>query len=476
MSARVLVVDDIAANVRLLEAKLLVEYYEVLTANDGATALEIVAEAMPDIVLLDVMMPGMDGFEVCQRIKENPLTAHIPVVMVTALSEVSDRVKGLEAGADDFLTKPVNDLALFARIRSLVRLKRAMDEWRARESTFTQFGLNTVAPEDTDLSLLQVLLVADEYGPSQRVVDTLTEVGYSVEHSTSADDATIKALDGDFHLILVDDRVAGDDVLRFCSQLRSSGVTRHAPILIMLDEGDTERLAKALDLGVNDYLVRPVNKDELTARAKTQIRRKQFEDNLRQQYEKSLTAAVTDSLTGLYNRRYLETHFEELSRDLRGSSKPISILIMDVDHFKKVNDDYGHAAGDLVLQGLAQRVLGGIRGFDTAIRLGGEEFVVLMPNVEGRSAVVAANRLREMIEVEPFPIADDGQTLKVTMSIGVATGVAGEIPLNGLLERADQALYAAKHGGRNRVEVAEDDNVVQDDKVTEDPLPAAARA
>lgn len=143
---KALIVDDIAASVRLLKAKLLVEYYEVLTANDGATALEIVAEAMPDIVLLDVMMPGMDGFEVCQLIKDNPLTAHIPGVMVTALSEVSDRVKGLEAGADDFLTKPVNDLALFARIRSLVRLKRVMDEWRARESTFTQFGLNTVAP------------------------------------------------------------------------------------------------------------------------------------------------------------------------------------------------------------------------------------------------------------------------------------------------------------------------------------------
>jgi two-component system cell cycle response regulator len=471
MSARVLVVDDIAANVRLLEAKLLVEYYEVLTANDGASALEIVAESMPDIVLLDVMMPGMDGFEVCQRIKENPATAHIPVVMVTALSEASDRVKGLEAGADDFLTKPVNDLDLFARIRSLVRLKRAMDEWRARESTFTQFGLNNaVAPEDTDPSTLQVLLVADEYGPSQRIVETLAEEGYSVEHSTSTDDAMIKALDGDFHLILVDDRVGGNDVLRFCSQLRSSGVTRHSPILIMLDDGDTERLAKALDLGVNDYLVRPVNKNELTARAKTQIRRKQFEDNLRHQYEKSLTAAVTDSLTGLYNRRYLETHFEELSSDLRGGGKPISLLIMDVDHFKAVNDDYGHAAGDEVLRGLAQRVLSGIRGFDTAIRLGGEEFVVLMPNVEGRSAVIAANRLREMVEVNPFEIDDKGQTLKITMSIGVATGPAGEIALNDLLERADQALYTAKNGGRNRVEVADDL------PVDSDPLPEAARA
>jgi two-component system cell cycle response regulator len=471
MSARALVVDDIAANVRLLEAKLLVEYYEVLTANDGATVLEIVAESMPDIVLLDVMMPGMEGFEVCQRIKENPATVYIPAVMVTALSEVSGRVKGLEAGADAFLTKPVNDLGLFAWISSLVRLKRAMDEWRARESTFTQFGLNnTIAPEDTDPSMLQVLLVADEYGPSQRIVDTLSEEGYSVEHSTSIDDATIKALDGDVHLILVDDRVGGNDVLRFCSQLRSSGVTRHSPILIMLDDGDTERLAKVLDLGVNDYLKRPVNKNELTARAKTQIRRKQFEDNLSQQYEKSLTVAVTDSLTGLYNRRYLETLFEELSSDLRGGGKPISLLIMDVDHFKAVNDDHGHAAGDEVLRGLAQRVLSGIRGFDTAIRLGGEEFVMLMPNVDGRSAVIAANRLREMIDVTPFEIDDKGQTLKVTMSIGVATGAADEIALNDLLERADQALYTAKNGGPNRVEVADDL------PVDSDPLPEAARA
>ena len=178
MSARALVVDDIAANVRFLGAKLLVEYYEVLIANDGATALEIVADSMPDIVLLDVMMPGMDDFEVCQRIKENPATVYIPVVMVKALSEVSDRVKGLEAGVDAFLTKPVNDLALFAWIRSLVRLKRVIDEWRAREFTFTQFGLNnTIAPEDTDPSMLQVLLVADEYGPSQRIVDTLSEEG-----------------------------------------------------------------------------------------------------------------------------------------------------------------------------------------------------------------------------------------------------------------------------------------------------------
>src|SRR5688572_32537928 len=130
MSARVLVVDDIAANVRLLEAKLAAEYFEVMTASSGKEALALIEKQTPDIVLLDVMMPEMDGFEVCKRIKANPATAHIPVVMVTALTDSADRIKGLEAGADDFLSKPLNDTALMARVRSLVRLKMTVDEWR----------------------------------------------------------------------------------------------------------------------------------------------------------------------------------------------------------------------------------------------------------------------------------------------------------------------------------------------------------
>ena len=132
MTARVLVVDDILANVRLLEAKLAAEYFEVVTAMNGADALESVQRTKPDIVLLDVMMPGIDGIEVCKRIKSNPLTQHIPVVMVTALDQPEDRVRGLEAGADDFLTKPVNDVSLFCRVKSLVRLKMLTDELRTR--------------------------------------------------------------------------------------------------------------------------------------------------------------------------------------------------------------------------------------------------------------------------------------------------------------------------------------------------------
>src|ERR1700733_1022156 len=147
MTARVLVVDDILSNVKLLEAKLSAEYFEVITAFHGRECLAKMDQGTPDIVLLDVMMPGMDGFEVCRRIKSNPKTAHIPVVMVTALDQPSDRVAGLDAGADDFFTKPVDDAALFARVRSLVRLKMMTDELRMRESTGQGMGL--IDPAET---------------------------------------------------------------------------------------------------------------------------------------------------------------------------------------------------------------------------------------------------------------------------------------------------------------------------------------
>src|SRR6266540_5065442 len=141
MTARVLVVDDVPANVKLLEARLTAEYFDVITAMSGAEALAICERAQCDIMLLDVMMPELDGFEVCRRLKANPVTHHIPVVMVTALDQPSNRVTGLEAGADDFLTKPVSDIALIARVRSLVRLKMVTDELRMRAVTSKEIGI-----------------------------------------------------------------------------------------------------------------------------------------------------------------------------------------------------------------------------------------------------------------------------------------------------------------------------------------------
>lgn len=453
MTARVLVVDDIPVNVKLLEAKLLVEYYEVVTANDGPSALTIAQEQRPDIVLLDVMMPGMDGYEVCRRIKADPATAHIPVVMVTALNEVSDRVRGLEAGADDFLTKPVNDVALFARIRSLVRLKRASDEWRAREATAVELGVTGATPGGSvdEKAPGSILLATDGMWDKDAIAATLTAQGHKVDFAEDDTAATSMATKGDYEIVLIADGDRSSDALRLCSQLRSLPETRHGPILLLVGEGEEERLAKALELGINDYLVRPVEQDELIARSWTQIRRKRYEERLRENYVVSVNAAVTDPLTGLYNRRYLESHFERISERLKEEGKAVSLLILDIDFFKRVNDTHGHDAGDRVLQTVAKRIVSNLRGFDTAVRFGGEEFVILLPDAPLSAAVTTAERLRVAIGSTPVPLGTDAPALSVSASLGVATVMAGEESLEDLVRRADAALYQAKESGRNKV-------------------------
>lgn len=456
MTARVLVVDDVLPNVKLLEAKLTSEYFEVATAYDGPEALEAVKRENPDIILLDVMMPGMDGFEVCRRLKADPEVAHIPVVMVTALSEPADRVRGLEVGADDFLTKPVNDIALFARVRSLVRLKIMMDELRLRDQTSNELGIISATEESSCEvgSDARILLVEDNPQDGAYMQSNLsTQFQVTVEPDCHA--ALAVSREGNFDLVIVTLDHANYDSLRFCSQLRATEEIRQIPILVVVDDGDIERLGRALDLGTNDYLMRPIDRNELLARAITQIRRKRYQDRLRQNYKLSLAMAVTDSLTGLYNRRYMEVHLENLLVQAAANSKPISVMILDIDFFKTINDSHGHGVGDEVLREFAERVQRFLRGVDLASRVGGEEFVVVMPDTDQAVARSIAERLRRALADEPFVVSAMVGRLSVSCSFGVATTRGGE-GSEALMRRADAALYQAKHNGRNCVVSADD--------------------
>ena len=189
MSARILVVDDVDVNIKLLEAKLASEYFNVISANNGETALKIAQDERPDLILLDVMMPRMDGFEVCKRLKADARTSDIPVVMVTALTETADRVRGLESGADDFLTKPVNDVALFARVRSLVRLRRMMEEWRHREEVYDQFNalFDKEAPVE-DKGPARILVWEENAFAGARIAELLQPVASEVVRPSSAEE------------------------------------------------------------------------------------------------------------------------------------------------------------------------------------------------------------------------------------------------------------------------------------------------
>src|SRR5262245_15195473 len=451
MTARVLVVDDVPANVKLLEARLSAEYFDVVTAVSGVEALGICERAECDVVLLDVMMPDMDGFEVCRRLKTNPATHHIPVVIVTALDQPSDRVRGLEAGADDFLSKPVSDVALIARVRSRSRLKLMTDELRMRALTSRDIGIESPerdAVADPGLGG-RILIVDDHAASSERIAGMLTGQ-HNVEIEANPNEAVFHAAEGNFDLLIVSLGLDNFDGLRLCSQVRSLERTRNVPILAIADADSNTRLVRGLELGVNDYLSRPIDKNELMARVGTQIRKKRYTERLRDNVQMSIELAITDALTGLFNRRYMESHVGTLVEQATNRGKPLTVLVLDIDYFKSINDAHGHDAGDDVLREFAIRIKKSIRGIDLACRYGGEEFVVVMPETDMAVATLVAERLRRRIASEPFPIQQGASKVEVTISVGIAALAHGESAA-AVLKRADQALYRAKRDGRNRV-------------------------
>lgn len=450
MTARVLVVDDVPANLKLLDARLSAEYFDVVTATNGHQALAICERGECDLVLLDVMMPEMDGFEVCRRLKSNALTHHLPVVLVTALDQPSDRVRGLEAGADDFLTKPVSDVALIARVRSLARLKRMTDELRMRAVTSREIGIES--PEQEALvekgSGGKILIVDDRPASYDRLSKVLLqEHRVTVEHSPA--DALFRASEGNFDLLVVSLSLSQYDGLRLCSQVRSLERTRNVPILAICDDDNNARLVRGLEIGVNDFLVKPIDKNELLARVRTQVRKKRYAERLRDNVQLSIEMAITDALTGLYNRRYMESHLASQVQEANTRGKPLTTLVLDIDFFKAINDTHGHDAGDAVLREFATRIRKSIRGIDLACRYGGEEFVIVMPETDISVATLVAERLRRRIASDPFPIPD-GQVVVVTISAGLAA-LGADDDAASMLKRADLALYRAKRDGRNRV-------------------------
>lgn len=455
MSARVLVVDDISTNVKLLEAKLSAEYFSVVTALNGPEALAICERGEADIVLLDVMMPGMDGFEVCRRLKAGPTTAHIPVVMVTALDQPSDRLKGLDAGADDFLTKPLDDTALFARVRSLVRLKSVTDELRNRALASRRLGINdplAAAAAESGLNG-RILLIEDREAVVERLQTALSAF-HAVESEADANMALVRAAEGEFDAILVSLDLKGHDGLRLCSQLRSLERTRNVSVLLLGESEDRARILRGLEIGAHDFLIRPIDRNELLARVRTQVRRKRFTERLRDSVQSSMEMAVMDQLTGLHNRRFMDSRMTAMFNESALRARSLSMLVLDVDHFKSVNDSWGHDAGDEVLREFADRIRACTRGIDLVARMGGEEVVVVLPDTTADAAFAVAERIRERVESTGFAIQSSARSIAVTVSIGVACRRAGDASPAEMMKRADDALYRAKAAGRNRVMLA----------------------
>lgn len=451
LTARVLIVDDIPTNVRLLEARLTAEYYDVLTASSGQEALDACAANDIDIILLDVMMPEMDGFEVSLALKANPRTHHIPILMITALDQPSDRVRGLEVGADDFLTKPVDDIQLMARVKSLVRLKGLTDELRARARTGQEIAIEDAirAMDAITTEHGRVLVIDTDARHAERVRGYLAPA-QEVEVLTDPADAVFRVSGGSFELALISMALGEFDPLRVASQIRTFEHSRSLSIILIAEDADRPRVVRGLDLGVNDFIMRPLDKNELCARVRTQIRRQRYAAELRESVNNTLALAVIDELTGLYNRRYFDRHLALMLDKARTQDRDMALMLIDMDFFKAVNDTHGHDSGDAVLREFADRLKRNIRGVDLACRYGGEEFVVLMPDTDLTQAQGVAERVRLAIADKRFDVGT-GSPLPITISMGVALNEGEDDTPEMLLKRADVALYRAKRLGRNRV-------------------------
>ena len=447
MSARILIVDDLAPNIHLLKVKLQAEYYDVVTASSGYQALEIANKEPLDLILMDAMMPGMNGFEACEKLKQNPETWHIPVIMVTALEETKDRIRGLEAGADDFITKPIDDFNLMARVRSLLRLKMVTDQLLSH--TGHTAGNSKPLLQKINQGAGKILLIEDHDLRANKIAGPLGKT-----HTVTVEKDPVKALKlaklgmDLIILSLVSDNFDG---LRICASLRFSEQSREVPILIVGDPEDESRLVRAYDIGINDTLMRPIELQEMRARVNTLLRRKFYADSLRENFNENLEMVVSDPLTGLGNRRYFERAIEPMFSAFEDKDEDFSIMVFDIDHFKRVNDILGHDMGDQILKEIAARLVTNMRAVDVVSRYGGEEFMVAMPNTSAEDARIAADRVRSLIAGTPVFV--DGQALHITTSAGVAQIKADE-QLRDIFKRADSALYKAKLAGRNQVKVA----------------------
>jgi two-component system cell cycle response regulator len=449
----ILIVDDDPLNVKLLASKLPKDQYETISVYDGKTAIERTRTDLPDLILLDIMMPELDGYAVTEILKKDPDTKDIPIILVTALDGMDDKLKGLEAGADEFLNKPVNTAELLARVKSLLRLKIYQDQLKSRNRSQT-FVANSEKKDALGLdrvNLPSILVVDDDEKDIQLIQACLQGEAYRVKEARSGEETLSRVLKEKIDLILLDILLPGVDGFEVVRRIREIEEAKNIQIVAITSLEDMESKIKGIELGADDYLVKPINKYELRVRVKALITKKAYLDSLRDDYETAVYSAITDKLTGLYNRAYFE-HFLnlEIKRAARQNT-PVSLLMVDVDDFKEYNDTYGHLVGDEILKALGRSIKDNIREIDMAARYGGEEFAIVSPNTDKVGAIVFGERIRKRLFDYSFlpDIIQSGK--KLSVSIGISVFPLEADSGDELIRKADIQLYRAKREGKNRV-------------------------
>jgi two-component system cell cycle response regulator len=450
---KILIVDDDPLNVKLTAAKLPVDCYETLRAYNGQEALEKIDKYSPDIILLDIMMPGMDGYAVTRKLKNNPDTRDIPVILITALDGTDDKVKGLEAGADEFLNKPVNTAELTARVRSFLPLKQYQDQLKVRTQSKQLFS----TPEEekkyiqSTFNPQSILLVEDNDKDVRLIQGYLNGEGYKLSLARDGEETLSRVRGEKIDLLLLDILLPGIDGFEVCRRLKDMEQTRDIQIVVITCLRDLESKIKGLELGIDDFLVKPINKFELQTRLKTLLNKKKYLDRLHVNYDTALHYAITDRRTGLYNHGYFEHMLEAEVKRSNRHKHPLALIMIDIDDFKQYNDTLGHLAGDEILRVLGKLIKKNIREVDLGARYGGEEFAIILPYTDLEGARMGAERIKKIITDHPFDPQISIASRRLTISMGVAAYPSDATSVQELVQIADKALYTAKERGKNRI-------------------------
>jgi two-component system cell cycle response regulator len=459
MSGRILIVDDVATNRIVYRARLAAAFYEPILASDGASCLEAAQSGLgprPDLILLDLNLPDMPGHEVLRQLRADPRSRDIPVIVLTAAQDATARLAAFTAGADDVILKPAADRVLLARVRNLMRSQAEFAGDAALPGAgFAEAPVSfeppgtlavvTALPEvAADLQTALTGLLRDRLVALTRT-QALAEA--LVENATQDRPNPGRSL-ADVFIVAEDDSGPGAS-LRLLSELKSHQATRHAAVCLLLRGSTHESAAMALDLGADDVVDQSIPPAELAVRLRSLVRRKRLGDQQRARMQDSLRLAMVDPLTGLYNRRYAGPHLSAIAARAGETGSPYAVMVVDLDRFKRVNDQHGHAAGDLVLVEVARRLTANLRDSDLLARIGGEEFLIVLPDSGMAEARRVAERLCQAVEERPIRLPS-GAGLTVTVSIGVAVS-DGAATVDAVVEQADLALLDSKVSGRNQV-------------------------
>ena len=447
--SKILIVDDEPLNVKLLAAMIPSEQYDTVLACSGEEALKIVTDVPPDLILLDIMMPGLTGYEITRILKSDPESQDIPIVLVTAFGGTDSEIKGLEAGADEFLNKPVNKTELLARVKSLLRLRQYKQQINARTCSINSI-INKKEEKnfsEKEIDLPSILIVEDNKIDEKLLQRYLQGEPYQIKLAKDGEEAISRAQQERIDVILLDLILPRKNGFEVCRTLKEMKSTQNIQIVAITGLSDLESKLKGIELGVDDYLIKPVNMHVLRTRVKALVKKKALLDKLCDRYEMAVHSAITDKLTGLYNRRYFDYFLElEIKRSSRQQAS-LALLMIDIDDFKQINDTFGHLFGDTILNQLGELLKTQIRETDMAARYGGEEFAVVMSSTGLEKAVQIGERIRQTIQSYSF----GDKNFLMTASIGIAMYPSDADSFNQLIEKSDSSLYKAKRTGKDRV-------------------------